>query len=137
MECEGGEGLIFPQEVFESSLLIWLEVRSILRSRCLAAFHQEQIISHDSFDLDAFRRNSNPMRTGRRGVYFRFKDDKLQYIGRSWNCKLRAREHAYQERFPCSEWRMIPVDDEADCARLEREMIAKFSPLFNRGSSRG
>ena len=51
-------------------------------------------MTHDSFDIDAFRRGPNPMRTVRRGVYFRFQDDKLQYIGRSWNCKLRAREHA-------------------------------------------
>lgn len=94
-------------------------------------------MTHDFFDLDAFRHDPNPMHTARRGVYFRFHDDKIQYIGKSRNCKLRAREHAYQERFTCSDWRVIPVDDEADCARLEREMIAKFRPPFNRVFNRG
>lgn len=88
-------------------------------------------MSLESFDLSEFRRDPIPMRTARRGVYCLFDANRLQYVGRSWNCKLRAREHACQERIPHTDWRMIPVDDEADCAALERALIVKFRPPYN------
>jgi excinuclease UvrABC nuclease subunit len=88
---------------------------------------------HESFDLPEFRRDPIPTRSACRGVYFLFQAERLQYVGRSWNCKLRASEHARQERIPHTDWRMIPVDDEADCAELESTFIRKLGPPYNRG----
>jgi hypothetical protein len=87
-------------------------------------------MSHDSFDLEAFRTDPNRMRSATPGVYFLFLDEKLQYIGESEDCKRREERH--RQRIPRNDWAMIPVDgDRPDRKAVEDELISKFRPPWN------
>lgn len=67
------------------------------------------------------------------GVYFLYQEEELVYIGQGWNCLLRVAEHTRKDsdkKF--THWSFLPVEDEVERKRLERELRTKHKPKFNR-----
>lgn len=67
------------------------------------------------------------------GIYFLFDGDELVYIGKGWNCLLRVAEHTRKDSDKSfNSWSYIPIDDKNEYCRLEKELIKKFSPKYNK-----
>jgi len=80
-----------------------------------------------SFDLEG--------NTG--GVYFLFNNDELVYIGKGWNCLLRVAEHTRKDSNKVfNSWRYTEVIDSKKRGELERELIRKYKPIYNKNHNK-
>jgi len=67
------------------------------------------------------------------GVYFLFHDNELVYIGQGWNCLLRVAEHTRKDSEKIFDrWSYIQIDGEAERKDVERELVKKLKPKYNR-----
>ena len=81
----------------------------------------------ESFDLEG--------NTG--GVYFLFNNDELVYIGKGWNCLLRVAEHTRKDSNKVfNSWRYTEVIDSKKRGELERELIRKYKPIYNKNHNK-
>ena len=67
------------------------------------------------------------------GIYFLFDTNELVYIGKGWNCLLRIAEHTRKEsdkKF--TSWNYIRIDDKNEYNRIEKELIKKHKPKYNK-----
>ncbi len=85
------------------------------------------------FDIDALHRSSKPLVGNVSGLYFLFNGPELVYIGKGWNCLLRIAEHTRKNSDKnFTSWEFVPIADEAEYSRLERELIQQHSPRYNK-----
>lgn len=76
---------------------------------------------------------SVPIQGNVSGVYFLFHNDEVVYIGQGWNCFLRVAEHTRKDSCKTfTHWSFIEIKSETDRKALERELIKKHRPKFNR-----
>ncbi len=67
------------------------------------------------------------------GLYFLFDNDELVYIGKGWNCLLRVAEHTRKDSDKIfTSWNYIEITDKQEYSKLEKELIVKFSPKYNK-----
>ena len=84
-------------------------------------------------DLRSIRRSSTPLAGNVSGLYFLFDGDELVYIGKGWNCLLRVAEHTRKESHKqFTSWSVLPIENEAEYSRLERELIQEYAPRYNK-----
>jgi len=84
-------------------------------------------------EIDGFLNTSKPLHGDCPGVYFLFDEGKLVYIGKGWNCLLRIAEHTRKDsdkKF--TSWNYIQVDDINEYNRIEKELIKKHCPKYNK-----
>lgn len=72
------------------------------------------------------------------GVYFAFAGDRICYIGEARDINARWRSHGLRYRLMLETdariaW--LAINDKLKRKRLEREAIARFAPLWNKGGS--
>ncbi len=67
------------------------------------------------------------------GIYFLFDGEELVYIGKGWNCLLRVAEHTRKESEKVfTSWSYVRIDDEAEYSALEKVLIRKHAPKYNK-----
>ncbi len=67
------------------------------------------------------------------GVYFLFNENKLVYVGQSWNCLLRVAEHTRKDsdkKF--TNWNFIEIKSEKERKQREQELRDTLKPKYNR-----
>ncbi|MDY0134825.1 MAG: hypothetical protein RBS14_03965 [Atribacterota bacterium] len=67
------------------------------------------------------------------GVYFLYDGDELVYIGKGWNCFLRVAEHTRKDsdkKF--TSWSYVRIENESEYVALEKQLIKRFSPKYNK-----
>lgn len=67
------------------------------------------------------------------GIYFLFDGNELVYIGKGWNCLLRIAEHTRKDsdkKF--TSWNYISINDINEYNRIEKELIKKHNPKYNK-----
>lgn len=86
-----------------------------------------------NFDISELYRSSTALAGNTRGLYFLFDDEELVYIGKGWNCLLRVAEHTRKEsEKKFTSWEFVHIEDPVEYSRLERELIEKHTPRYNK-----
>ena len=84
-------------------------------------------------EIEELLKTSKKLEGNYSGIYFLFEGDELVYIGKGWNCLLRVAEHTRKDsdkKF--TSWNYISVDDINEYNRIERELIKKYNPKYNK-----
>lgn len=88
-------------------------------------------------EIDALKLDRQPLTGNCSGVYFLFDEQELVYVGEGWNCFLRVAEHTKKDSDKVFvEWSFIEIGTEKERKRLEREVISRFKPKYNKGPYR-
>ena len=83
--------------------------------------------------IDELLRNSIKLEANCSGIYFLFDGNELVYVGRGWNCLLRVAAHTRKNVDKVfTSWNYLPVKNEKEYRELEKELINKYSPKFNK-----
>lgn len=84
-------------------------------------------------NISRISQTSVPIHGNVSGVYFLFHNDEVVYIGQGWNCFLRVAEHTRKDSCKIfTHWSYVEVESETERKALERELIKKHRPKFNR-----
>ncbi len=86
-------------------------------------------------EIQKLLETSNELEGNCSGVYFLFDGKELVYIGKGWNCFLRIAEHTRKDSDKIfTSWNYIHIKDKTEYNALERKLINKFSPKYNRNN---
>jgi len=84
-------------------------------------------------DIQKLLDSSKPLEGNFSGVYFLFNQEELVYIGKGWNCLLRVAEHTRKDSNKIfTSWEYIHIKDEKEYGALEKELIKKNTPKYNK-----
>lgn len=85
-------------------------------------------------NVSTISQTSVPIQGNVSGVYFLFHNDEIVYIGQGWNCFLRVAEHTRKDSSKVfTHWSFVEIQSETERKVIERELIKKHRPKFNRG----
>lgn len=86
-----------------------------------------------NIDIDSIAISSVQIQGNVSGVYFLFDKDEVVYIGQGWNCFLRVAEHTRKDANKTfTHWWFIDIQSEVERKVVEKELIRKYQPRFNR-----
>ena len=89
----------------------------------------------DDNEIQKLWETSTELKGNYSGVYFLFDGKELVYVGKGWNCFLRIAEHTRKDSDKIfTSWNYIHIEDEAEYNALERKLINKYSPKYNRNN---
>lgn len=89
--------------------------------------------NYTAINLSTLRQGSIELQGNCSGVYLLFDGEELVYVGRGWNCLLRVAEHTRKDSNKSfTSWNYIPVENEQEYRALERTLIHKYKPRFNK-----
>ncbi|QKJ62400.1 GIY-YIG nuclease family protein [Flavobacterium sp. M31R6] len=84
-------------------------------------------------EIDNLFKSSKFLEGNCSGIYFLFDGNELVYIGKGWNCLLRIAEHTRKDsdkKF--TSWNYISINDINEYNRIEKELIKKHNPKYNK-----
>jgi|GEM_PF-2485641 len=86
-----------------------------------------------NIDIDQLKGSSKKLEGNLSGVYFLFDQDELVYIGKGWNCLLRVAEHTRKDSDKVfTSWEYVHVSNKSEYTALEKELIRKHAPKYNK-----
>ena len=86
-----------------------------------------------NLEIDDLMQSSKKLEGNCSGLYFLFDGDDLVYIGKGWNCLLRVAEHTRKDSDKVfTSWEYIHIQDKREYSMLERELIQKHAPKYNK-----
>ena len=84
-------------------------------------------------EIDELHKTSKTLDGHYSGIYFLFDEKEIVYIGKGWNCFLRVAEHTRKDsdkKF--TSWNYVRIDDVNEYNRIEKELIKKYNPRYNK-----
>lgn len=84
-------------------------------------------------EIDRLKSTSKKLEGNHPGIYFLFDGEELVYIGKGWNCFLRVAEATRKESSKVfTSWEYIRIEEAAEYSALEKELIKKYAPKYNK-----
>jgi excinuclease UvrABC nuclease subunit len=84
-------------------------------------------------EIEKLFENSIKLEANCPGIYFLFHNEDLVYIGKGWNCLLRIAEHTRKDSVKkFTSWNYIRIDEIEEYNRIEKELIKKYKPIYNK-----